>query len=354
MYASSATVGQVQKQLGENSALVEYFIAGDELLAFVINSSGVQVYRGLASATELAPLLQRLQFQINRALRPGALAGGRGERMLADARHQLGELHELLVGPLLRAVAQSEHLVIVPHGPLHVLPFHALWDGGRYLIEAHTIRYAPSAALLVHLAKEPAAAREESQELALVLGVADSNAPQIADEAHAVADALGNSVKRLLIGEQATVEEFRNFASDADVLHLACHGRFAADTPLGSGLKLADRWLTVRDIYALKLKASLVTLSGCETGLNLVTAGDELMGLLRGFFAAGAGSMLVSLWRVDDAITREFMIDFYRSLNTNPGFRRTKAEIHAQAQRKFLARYHHPALWAPFVLEGRE
>jgi CHAT domain-containing protein len=354
LYGPTTTIEHVQSSLDADSTLIEYFIAGDELLAFVVTKTGAQTFRGLANPSELASALQRLQFQVNRALRPQAVKGSRAQRLITDARHELNELYDLVWSPLRGATQHAKHLIVVPHGPLHVLPFHALWDGERYLIESHTIQYAPSASLLVHLSAQPRQAEFANSQTALVLGVADTNAPQIADEARVVGDALSNMRKKTLIGSDATVDAFCNAAPEADVIHLACHGRFAADTPMGSGLKLADRWLTVRDIYSLKLKASLVTLSGCETGVNLVTAGDELMGLLRGFFAAGAESLLVSLWRVDDAVTREFMSDFYRSLNTEAGSRRTKADIHAQTQRKFLARYQHPALWAPFILEGRE
>ena len=78
-----------------------------------------------------------------------------------------------------------------------------------------------------------------------------------------------------------------------------------------SALHLADGWLTARDAYDLRLRCSLVTLSACETGINAVTPGDELLGLVRGFLAAGAPALLVSLWPVDDATTVQFMSHFY-------------------------------------------
>ncbi len=78
---------------------------------------------------------------------------------------------------------------------------------------------------------------------------------------------------------------------------------FARKQPFFSGLLLADGWLTIPQIYQLRLKADLVTLSGCETGIHEVSGGDELLGLTRGFLYAGASSMLVSLWRVADDST---------------------------------------------------
>ena len=137
-------------------------------------------------------------------------------------------------------------------------------------------------------------------------------------------------------------------ARSADVLHLACHGRFSAENPLASGLKLADRWLTVRDVYGLRLRASLVTLSGCDTGRTVVGGGDELVGLMRGFFAAGAASLLISLWTVNDESTAELMTRFYDAWRGGA----TKPAALRSAQRALLATRPHPVFWAPFLLGG--
>src|SRR5918996_4002336 len=71
---------------------------------------------------------------------------------------------------------------------------------------------------------------------------------------------------------------------------------------------------TVRDAYSLKLNCGLVTLSGCETGMNAVAPGDELMGLARGFFSAGSPTVMLSLWTIDDEATVDLMVAFYREL----------------------------------------
>jgi CHAT domain-containing protein len=120
---------------------------------------------------------------------------------------------------------------------------------------------------------------------------------------------------------------------------------------VASGLKLADRWCTVRDVYAARLEADLVTLSGCETGRSTVDAGDELMGLLRGFLAAGARSLLVSLWRLDDAAASELMPSFYRLIR-DPGRRPSKAAALRHAQLELMKTQPHPAIWAPYALVG--
>jgi CHAT domain-containing protein len=95
-----------------------------------------------------------------------------------------------------------------------------------------------------------------------------------------------------------------------DVIHLACHAQFRSDSPLFSSLSLGDGWLSVRDAYGLKTDCGLVTLSGCETGVNAVAPGDELMGLARGFFAAGSPTVMLSLWTIDDEATVDLMTAF--------------------------------------------
>lgn len=344
LYAPPVDLATAQRLVPPAAALVEYFIAGGQLLAFVLRDGRVRVFRGLTTTTQLTDGVRRLYFQIGRAVRAGTADGSRAARLLADVRRELAALHTVLVGPLHGALAGVERLVIIPHGPLHTVPFHALWDGQRSLIEEYEVLYAPSASLLAHAAAPER--RRAGDGGALVVGVPDEVAPQIADEARRVAATLGSG--RLLLGAAATAERVAAAARQAGVIHLACHGRFSAESPLASGLKLANRWLTVRDIYALRLQAALVTLSGCETGRNTVSWGDELVGLVRGFFAAGAPSLIVSLWTVNDESTAELMNTFYHEWQAGAG---VAAALRA-AQCRLLETRAHPVFWAPFILVG--
>ncbi len=345
LYARSVDASRAAAALDPGTTLLEYVFAGEEVLAFIVGQGRTAVGRHLASTGVLKDALARLQFQINRALRAGAHAGWRGERLLADVRAELAALDRLLLEPLRPLIERGTRLLIVPHGALHLLPFHALWDGERHLIETHEVHYCPSASLYAQLATRRPAGRR-----AVVVGIADSAAPRIESEARRVAEMFGAASDDVLIGEAATAEHLGQRSRGAGLLHLACHARFASGTPLGSGLRLADRWLTVRDIYAMRLEAELVTLSGCETGRSQVRNGDELVGLLRGFFAAGASSLLLSLWRVEDESAAHMMADFY---SLWPHDEASKAAALREAQLAGLARSPHPAFWAPFRLIGR-
>jgi CHAT domain-containing protein len=137
---------------------------------------------------------------------------------------------------------------------------------------------------------------------------------------------------------------------DFPVLHFATHGVFRHDNPLFSALKMSEEWLTVNDIYNLKLNCWLVTLSACDTGINAVSQGDELLGLVRGFLNAGANSLIVSLWALHDKTAARLMQKFYTNLKGGM----SKAQALRQAQLIFLQdeEYRHPYYWASLTLTG--
>lgn len=115
-----------------------------------------------------------------------------------------------------------------------------------------------------------------------------------------------------------------------------------------SSIQLHDAPLNFFDIYTLRTSASLITLSGCGTGLSSVVAGDELLGLVRGFLYAGATSVLISLWDVNDRTTADLMKYFYGHL--------THGEPKNQSLRSAMLQLRqeqpHPYYWAPFLLMG--
>ena len=337
----SFDVHKLQQQLNENDVLIEYAALGDELLVFVITHEQLHVARSLASVAEIGERLNALRFQIE-TLRFGAQSIRRHLPTLTEKINlHLRVLHERLIRPFELAL-RGRKLIIVPHGRLHYLPFHALYDGDKYLIEDCEISYAPSAAIFQQCLQRG----EKRFNRALLMGVSDEHTPRIVDEIETI-KAVFPEVSAL-VGEAATTEALRRNSEGVDVLHLACHGQFRSDNPLFSALRLADGWFTVRDAYSLKLDNALVTLSGCETGVNAVAPGDELIGLARGFFSAGARSVLLSLWMVDDEATDRMMVDFYQE--TKDGLS-LSASLRA-AQLKMLRERPHPFFWSPFVLVG--
>jgi CHAT domain-containing protein len=354
LFTTPVPPDDVQDRLPSDTVLLAYHAIGDEILAFVNAHGRTRIVRHLGAVARVQRFLQRLDVQWER------FRAGRGfaERHMAvlerSARQVLTALYDELMAPLEplleEAAAQVSDrtssvpkLAVVPHGPLHQIPFHALFDGRRYLIERFEISYAPSATVYALCQERETCDRDA----AAVFGVDDPLIPAAAIEARAVAEHLPGA--DVYVGEDATIEALRNAAPRSGTLHLACHGLFRSDNPMFSALKLHDGWLLAADAMSLELPGTLVTLSACESGRSEVIKGDEILGLTRAFLGANAATLVVSLWLVQDETTAELMGCWYEWLRKGEG--RSTALRNAQLELK--ERYSHPYFWAPFVLIGR-
>jgi CHAT domain-containing protein len=338
---SQFSVANLQAALPMDTALIEYYSAGDRLVVAVVTRETIEITT-VAAVSQVTRLLQLLRFQISK-FSMGTAHTQRFEHALLRAT--LGHLEALyaeLMRPL-RPRLREQRLVVVPHGPLHFLPFHALRNGDEYIGDSYAVSYAPSAAVFA-LCQQKAAAEKKAS---LVLGIPDDRAPEIVTEAQSVAALLPEA--NLYLGKQATAKILLERGPETALLHIATHGIYRRDNPMFSGIRLGDGYLNLYDLYQLRLNAKLVTLSGCATGMNFVAAGDELLGLQRGLFYAGATTLLLSLWDVHDRSTAELMQEFYRSYIQNGD-----AAISLRSAMRFLRRENpHPYFWAPFVLVGK-
>jgi CHAT domain-containing protein len=261
--------------------------------------------------------------------------------LLADAQTQLAALYDLLIRPLAAHLLPETPLVILPDNLLHYVPFHALYDGTAYLIERHIVSYTPSATVLDLCARHTATGQGM-----LVMGYGGDRLVQVAAEVETLTRLFPEADLRSQ--SEATAERLLADAPRYRILHLAAHAHFRADDVMLSSLSLADRRLTLAEIAHLRLDADLVALSGCETGRGRLY-GADLISLACGFLGAGARSLLVSLWRVDDATTARLMSIFYQALRDGEG----RAAALRAAQLELLTQGdQHPAYWAPFILIG--
>jgi CHAT domain-containing protein len=153
----------------------------------------------------------------------------------------------------------------------------------------------------------------------------------------------------LFIGAEATTEVLRQRGSTSTLLHIATHGSYRQDNPMFSCIRMGDGYLNLYDLYQMRLPSRLVTLSGCATGMNFVSAGDELVGLQRGLFCAGATSLLLSLWDVHDQSTAKLMERFYKRYVAG----QNAAASLQGAMRELRDEKPHPYFWAPFALIGK-
>ncbi len=341
---------QVQALLDSQTTLLAYWVLEeeDQVLAFIITRDALHTVAVDAPYDDLVAAMNDFRYFAS----------------LAVAHPEsLTQLYDWLIAPL-REYLTTPHLMIVPHDVLHYLPFAALTDGERFLVQDYEITYLPSVSVLPFIQQNT----ERTGGALLILGnptTGDYDAmasfaterdglgalPFAEQEARTIAALYGAPA---YIGPEATEGLVRRMAGESSILHLAAHGKYNPVAPLSSFLALApdaehDGWLTVGEIYGLDLRQTdLVVLSACETQLGDLSRGDELVGMTRAFIYAGAPSVIASLWSVDDAATAQLMERFYIHLRARMG----KAEALRQAQLDIQAEYPHPYYWAGFVLSG--
>jgi tetratricopeptide (TPR) repeat protein len=346
-------------QFERGTIMLEYYIADADIYIFQLSHQGIEVY----TLEGVVPQLERLYslWQVNLDL--AAQAAGEEDvppafsGLLENGLGLLQKLYDLLLGPVTHALASCEHVIIVPYGMLHYLPFHCLFNGNSFVIEQINVSYLPSAALLELCRKRGRhiAASHIPLSNALVLGLSDQDRlPYAVHEAKIVARQLGT---RAILDQSATSMLLWKFGEQCPILHIAAHGLFRLDAPNFSYIKLADGLLSTIEVFNLDLSScSLVTLSACETGRTVIGGIDEVIGLGRGFLYAGAASLLPTLWKIDDASSAELMETFYQALLGEY----SKAAALAGTQRAFIARARsstqsyrlHPYFWAAYQLIG--
>jgi len=346
------------------------------------------------------------------AIASGALAMSSAmDGRTPDASKISQQLYELLIEPVrdLLPADPQKTVVIIPHQSLWLLPFAALGDkDGGYFGDRHVLTYAVSEAAWQIVATR---ARNSDQHKAAAWIVGNPQMPASAakcattflmdplpgagQEAREIAE-LFRQRAALFTGLQADRMRLDAWHPNFSVLHFATHGVACPADPLSSfivlkaldenelklnpetesvSLKIDDRYpvtlagarkilqnpnlppvrpisypglLDARTIInEYDLDADLVTLSACQTALGQLT-GEGLIGFTRAFTSAGARSVLVSLWRVDDSSTRELMVSFYRQYleHGNKGLALQSAM--AQTREKYPA----PKYWAGFTLVG--
>jgi CHAT domain-containing protein len=353
--AEPLRASDVRSRLAEGTVLIEYFVAEGELLAFVVSREAIRGCIRLGPERRVAAVVERMLFAMRRATR----ADARGQTLPPGAEDmpELRELALLLLTPLEAAIAGATHIVVIPHGVLHGVPFHALRQGRHHLIDRATVTVSPSAALSVARGRGGRVTSDVTR-APLIVGVPDRAAPSIAAEVDALTALWPTAT--VLRDDDATADAFLERAPQASLLHLACHGRFAESMPLASGLKLRDRWVSLREILSLRLEAQLVILAGCDTGRAAIEPGDEQVGLARSFLAAGARGVIVSRWPVGDRAAAAFMIELHTRLVANPVSTTEAVRDAARALRDAplptgdpsARRTNHPALWGAFGLVG--
>jgi CHAT domain-containing protein len=334
---------RIQRSLSPSQTLIEYYIVQDQIHAFLLTQEGLKIVLGIGDVAKAKNELDLLKYQLSKFnFGSDYVKAHRGHLQKSIDTH-LSDLYDSLFRPL-EAHLDGHELVIVPHGFLHYVPFHALKRGDVYTVDQFTISYAPSASVFRLCSSRPASAKKQT----LVMGIPDARIPFVEEEAQQVSMILPNA--SLLLGEEATEEKLKSMGAEASILHIASHAVFRNDNPMFSSIQMGTSWLNLFDIYNIELDSDLVVLSGCGTGMSRIIDGDEIVGLARGFFYAGTRSLVVSLWNAYDRSTAELMQSFYTHLHDD---QRDIAGSLRLAMQELREKYPHPYYWAPFFLMGK-
>ncbi|MBD2353121.1 tetratricopeptide repeat protein [Tolypothrix sp. FACHB-123] len=380
-----AEIKQIAKQ--QNATLVQYSIITDNfqvagkdkfqesyLYIWVVKPTGEVTFRKVdikslwqKDNTTLAELVNQSRLGIG--VVRGARAGGIIAQQNPDAvnvNKPLQKLYDILIKDIADLLPKNpnDRVIFIPQSSLFLAPFPALRDEqGKYLVEKHTIMTAPAIQVL-DFTHKLGSGRQINYNNALIVG--NPTMPVVSTEPGKPATQLSSlpgaeleakTIAKMLktqpiLGKEAEKANILQRLSSVDVIHLATHGWADDYRGLGSWIAFApsandDGLLKAEEILDLKLKAQLVVLSACETGKGKLS-GDGVIGLSRSLISAGVPSVLVSLWQVPDEPTQYLMVEFYRSLQTQPD----KALALRQAMLKTKQKFPNPVNWAAFTLIG--
>jgi CHAT domain-containing protein len=355
-------ISKIQASLSPNTVVLEYVIAAPKSYCLVITRSHARIV----------------------SLPGGDILEGRVRSYLElaksrkDAHEQAESLERSLLQPIgeLRA---ARDVIIVRDGLLYLLPFEALMTpDGKYLLESHTITYAPSASTL-YLLEKATTRRRSSQALLAIGGVPYagdaalnrlaslyglvngplSDLPGSKDEIDAAIKAMPGLRATIITDNNATEEAFKSAdLGDREIIHLAVHGfanvrhpdraalLFLSDPKAGQ-----DGLLQASEITQLRVSADLVVLSACDTAVGRLQGEEGIANLSRAFMLAGARTVVSTLWSVDDTFSLFLMKRFYAELSTGEtislALRNAKLDVlHTFGERAV------PYIWASYIVEG--
>ena len=257
-------------------------------------------------------------------------------------------------------LVHRQDIIIIPEGEDFMVPFCALCDhNDKFLSETFRIRLIPSLTALRMIQESPG--DYHSVTGAVIVGNPSvppqtklQSLPEASKEALEIAELLGVSAT---LGDEATKRHVLQRIREVSLIHIAAHGdpergeiALASSFPSRRSPRKDDFMLTMEDVAKVGTRAKLVVLSCCHSGKGQIMKSEGVVGISRAFLAAGARSVLVTLWAVDDRATKEFMIRFYGHLKRDK--LSASEALHQTMKWMRDSKRYRVNEWAPFVLFG--
>jgi CHAT domain-containing protein len=332
----------------ETGPILLYYAAEKELIGFLVPADGTDVFAARIDLSR-SRLTETVQRYIHDEANP----------IYADgAAQQSRELWDLLLAPFAARLPAGGPLVIVPHGPLHELPFETLLDpAGAPLFERWAVSFAPSVSTLARARERHKEPQPEDSFLAFSSG---RGLELTEAEAGEVAQLFGNN-KAAFKPTEARFENYEHLVPGVRQLLISTTGTWAPGDQRKTYLEILptqdvhDSRLSEAEIAAIPLTAELVTLAACDTARGETRSNDERVDLTRAFLIAGAASVLATRWKVpEDLETSRFLLDFYRAYRQGgPGGKGPrKDQALTEARRRSRERGDPAQVWAAWLLVG--
>ncbi|OGW02593.1 MAG: hypothetical protein A2Z59_00220 [Nitrospinae bacterium RIFCSPLOWO2_02_39_17] len=343
-FASLITVSplksdEIKALIPQDGTLLEYYLSNDRLLIWAIDSREIHI--------AVVPVSRDAVIGKVREYRDKVIQLKNEELKKVSA-----ELFDILIKPV-KPYIKGKRLCIVPFDVLHYLPFQALWNGEKYLIEEYPLFYLPSASVMKFTFDK----RREKGEKLIAFGNPDLDNPSLdLPFAQKEVEKISTLYKEptVLYRNDANEDSAKKKPAGFDIIHFASHAEFSDIDPMYSNIRLAksdneDGRFETAEVFSLNIKPYLVVLSACKTGVSVVTSGDEIIGMNRAWIYAGTPSVISSLWSVSDISTSFLMEEFYKNLKV-----KSKDEALRDAEISLIKNkdYSHPFYWAPFYLTG--
>ena len=372
-----ASIDAIQASLDERTVLLNYYLGAtpDKRLAVYLLIVTRENVRGSSIAWPLPDSPVRMSakratvetnpiglnvVEIRERIREYAgpddsLSQDAAQRLDSAFRAYLGNMPEYL-GQL--SAAGKDHLCIIPHGPLHFLPFHCIRENGRPLAERWIITYLPNPGLLFSYRGGATIPPERDREITSIGMTFEKinpyglpTLPQSGAEATAVANVFGTVP---ILEEQVTKSALIEALEHSRYVHLSTHGRHNVEAPAFQSLFIAPDQDSDGAVYSHELLSydfrgvDVLTLSACETALGRFDPADNLRGLPASFLLTGVSTLIGTLWEVNADAAEKFFTVFYTELKTGLDRR----DAFARAQRDTRAAFPRYADWAAFYYMG--
>jgi CHAT domain-containing protein/tetratricopeptide (TPR) repeat protein len=376
------TLPDIHAQLDDKEYIITYFISDNMSFLFVTGKNMFQPIRLNTTKNEIAELVSKISpFFKNKRDNSYFI----NQDLFSFNAQNSYTLQEKIIKPILKFVPMHSKLIIIPSSELMVLPFEFLitsynmiespydYQNKHFLLFDYNISYASSPSNYLELKNskllndgdifllgDPSVNNNNnyttrrgllSESVGLPRNINLLPLKYSKDEIlqiHNITDA-----SNIFLAKDATESNFKKYSGYNKVIHLSTHSFLYNRQPLiffsNTNDKENDGFLEAGEIVQLKLNSELVVLSSCNSGLGLIDEAEGVIGMTKAFYEAGAKSVVVSLWDVNDNFTSKLMSLYYAKMSS--GY--DKSEALRQAKIEFIKKYSpNPYFWSAFIISG--